>query len=184
MQHALAPNHAPTVGGGPGMADSHSTRRRYTPQVYKRRLAYEQRMEAFLGMHPTKAGKLLMRQLLLDLARRCGLGNCYRCGAPIADTRFALDHKQHWLWIDPARYWDLANVALSHPTCDRKAQRRMLERIGPNGTMRCTLCRECKPPDQFPAFIGGQVYPDGVRRHSRCHACRYAEKKARAARVQ
>ncbi len=131
--------------------------------------AYQYQLRQFLGVEPRSANATLARSFLLHLARLAGLGDCFRCGKPIDDA-YHLDHVKHWIGVDPALFWDVENVRLSHPRCNRHAQRKTLRRIGPDGTLLCTVCERFKLPEEFHRCKGGFM-----GRSSQCAVCRRAQ---------
>lgn len=98
-----------------------------------------EKKSAQLGMPFGTANGRLRKILLFDLAGKLGLTKCYRCSEEILDIEdFTIEHKNAWLDVDPALFWDLDNIAFSHLDCNIGAARRS----------RATVCHKCKknPP--------------------------------------
>jgi hypothetical protein len=76
-----------------------------------------------LGVTQGTAQFRLQRMLIFDFLQRLGLDTCFRCGNPLSKDDFDLDHKEPWLNVDPALYWDLKNVGFSHHSCNSSAHR-------------------------------------------------------------
>lgn len=135
-----------------------------------------------LGEDLRSAGYKLSRRLLLEYARRLGLGDCLRCGKPIEGDRYDLDHIEQWIDSDDPQglYWDLGNVRLSHPVCNRQAQRRWLQRQGSDGTLRCCGCQEFKPESDY-YVVARTGKPDNYCK--KCRSARGAEWKRRTDRT-
>jgi hypothetical protein len=72
---------------------------------------------ALLGMPYGTAEKHLRKALILELASQCGKNLCHQCRTEIqSPSELAIVHLQDWT-EDPARFWDLGNIALSHVSC-------------------------------------------------------------------
>lgn len=79
-----------------------------------------------LGMSLGKAQHQLRKSLLFNLAYRCGMGNCYRCGKPIETLReLSIEHKEAWLDSDDpvGLFFDIDNIAFSHLSCNSASTR-------------------------------------------------------------
>jgi len=79
-----------------------------------------------LGMSVATASGKLRKKLLYELARRCGLLVCFRCGEFISTIEeLAIDHKVPWRYSPHAKslFFDLENVAFSHTICNQEASR-------------------------------------------------------------
>lgn len=77
-----------------------------------------------LGMPIGTASGRLRKELLFQLARKCGLTNCFRCGKEIAMAEdLSIDHKKPWLHSEDPKglFFDLSNVAFSHKLCNSMA---------------------------------------------------------------
>lgn len=79
-----------------------------------------------LGMSQGRASGRLKKALMLQLARRLALDNCYRCSEIIdSPEELSIDHKEPWLDSDDpiTKFFDLDNVAFSHSSCNSAAAR-------------------------------------------------------------
>lgn len=76
-----------------------------------------------LGMVYGSAWNLLRKRILFKLVQDAGLDICFRCGLRIeTDDEFSIDHKEDWIDVDPALFWDLENIAFSHLKCNRPSR--------------------------------------------------------------
>ena len=72
-----------------------------------------------LGMHFSTAQARLDRMVLFQLVQATGRDTCFRCGSKIVRYQdLSTDHKEPWLRNSNAMFWDLANIAFSHKTCN------------------------------------------------------------------
>jgi len=77
---------------------------------------------ALLGISPSAATGRLRKAIILRLLQRLGEANCFRCSGKIDTPEdLTIDHKRNWLNADVALFWDLENIAFSHPRCNSKA---------------------------------------------------------------
>lgn len=77
-----------------------------------------------LGMPYGSAYSRLMRMVMFDLCKKCGLDVCYRCGEKIDDLKsFSVDHKKLWSHSDDPlnTFFDISNIAFSHFKCNSGA---------------------------------------------------------------
>ena len=67
---------------------------------------------------------------------------CFRCGGEMTRDDFSVEHKQHWMTAaDPkASFFDPANIAYSHFSCNTKFTSRNREHSYAKGCR----CDECK----------------------------------------
>jgi hypothetical protein len=82
------------------------------------------RKSELLGMPISTAGYRLARLILLDMARKLQLDNCYRCGEKIESVEtLSIEHKESWmLSATPYEtYFDLSNIIFSHVLCNSRA---------------------------------------------------------------
>ncbi len=106
-----------------------------------------------LGMNPSTANSRLNRDILFMLVIASG-HKCYRCGGELTRETFTIEHKEHWLDSeDPkAKFFDLANIAFSHHSCNSGASRQPSKRPLVHGTSqgydnhkcRCEPCKKAK----------------------------------------
>lgn len=79
-----------------------------------------------LGINFSTARNRLHKMILFHLAKRCNRDICFRCGKKIATVDgFSVDHKVPWQYQDNPKeqFFDLDNIAFSHPSCNQKASR-------------------------------------------------------------
>ena len=96
---------------------------------------------------------------LFHLARQLHLNRCHRCEQTIEPhDDLGIDHKEPWLDVSIARFWDISNIAFSHNGCNARARRSLagrkfgpspLRKIGPLGTSWCDRCNEFLPTAHF-----------------------------------
>ena len=82
------------------------------------------KMEDILGEKLSTAKSRLNRILIFELAKKCGLDKCFRCGELIDDLDdFTVDHKESWLLSNQASklFYDIENIAFSHGKCNYDA---------------------------------------------------------------
>ena len=112
---------------------------------------------AQLGMHHSKARNRLTRMILFELITRHGENGCYRCGEIISTVKeMSVEHKEAWLDVDPALYWDMSNIAFSHLSCNSASHRQPLRGQKPEPVLEptvtekeCSMCHVVKPAGQF-----------------------------------
>ena len=81
--------------------------------------AYRNRIGDYLGVDRGTAIRRLRKMILFDLLVRLGENKCFRCSELIHSIDdLTMDHKEPWLWVDPALFWDLNNVAFAHNKCN------------------------------------------------------------------
>jgi len=129
----------------------------------------------------------LDKHILFWLIKKAGLDTCYRCGQTIDRIEdLSTDHKEPWLDVDPALFWDVENnIAFSHRSCNYRAARptgwataeRLNEiridrhRDAPEGQAWCFGHKLYLARDQFGK---NKYFPSGVQRF--CIECRAAGK--------
>jgi len=109
--------------------------------VQQRRLA---KRKELLGMSFGTARARLERALLYEMAIKLGMDSCFRCSKKIESVaEFSIEHKIGWqLSSDPVQtYFDMANIAFSHRTCNSNAAQK---RILPHGVAKSRNCK-CAP---------------------------------------
>ena len=85
---------------------------------YQRRT---KKIEALLGDKLSTAKSRLNKLLMFELAKKCNMETCYRCGTEIETCEdFTIDHKESWLLSDePAKmFYSMDNIAFSHARCN------------------------------------------------------------------
>ncbi|WP_378954387.1 hypothetical protein [Pelosinus sp. sgz500959] len=85
---------------------------------YQRRT---KKIEAVLGDKLSTAKSRLNKLLMFELAGKCNMETCFRCGEKIDDFQdFTIDHKESWLLSDdPAKmFYSMENIAFSHAKCN------------------------------------------------------------------
>lgn len=88
---------------------------------YQRRT---KKIEDLLGEKLSTAKSKLNKLLMFELARKCHMDTCFRCGDKITDIAdFTIDHKESWILSDePAKvFYDIENIAFSHAKCNYEA---------------------------------------------------------------
>ncbi len=109
----------------------------------------------FLGINIHKANHRLTRRFIFHLAGRLRMLDCYRCHKPIATyEEMSIDHKEDWLKVDPALFWDVENLALSHKRCNKPRSRRGIpstKRVGSPDPLEawCTRHQKFLPVTTF-----------------------------------
>jgi hypothetical protein len=76
-----------------------------------------------LGLPFTTARLRLQRDIVFELAKRCQMDDCFRCGKKIERVEdMTIEHKTAWMSApDPvATFFDLENIAFSHSLCNTK----------------------------------------------------------------
>jgi len=98
------------------------------------------RIQQQLGMSHGAARNRLVNMLLFDMAKQLGEDTCYRCGNKIESIdEFSIDHIDWWEGLPDAetKFFDLGNIAFSHPACNRAYSRgNLVDRI----TVQCDYC--------------------------------------------
>lgn len=134
-----------------------------------------------LGMAFGTAMHRLRKLVLFALLQKYDEDTCCRCGQSIESAdELSMEHKEPWLGVDPALFWDLDNIGFSHLVCNIRSARRVSTRgqprpgyqpenkkIGPAGTTWCGSCKRFRPLSEFHV---DQSRWDGLR--NRCKACR------------
>ena len=74
-----------------------------------------------LGDKLSTAKSRLNKLLMFELAKKCNMETCFRCGEIIDNFQdFTIDHKESWLLSDePAKlFYSIENIAFSHAKCN------------------------------------------------------------------
>ena len=79
-----------------------------------------------LGMNTGTAQNRLVKDMLFKLIVDSGLNTCHQCGEAMCRDTFTIEHKVPWRNSDDAYniFFDLANIAFSHLSCNVGAARR------------------------------------------------------------
>jgi hypothetical protein len=88
---------------------------------YQRRT---KKIEELLGEKLSTAKSRLGKLLMFDLAKKCGMDTCFRCGEIIDNIEeFTIDHKESWLLSEePTKlFYSMENIAFSHAKCNYEA---------------------------------------------------------------
>lgn len=82
-----------------------------------------------LGMNYGTASNRLVKDLLFDFVSKAG-HVCFRCGQSMAREDFSIEHREPWLDADDpvSMFFDIANIAYSHKSCNYAAGRRPAKR--------------------------------------------------------
>lgn len=130
-----------------------------------------------LGMPFGTAMGRLRPKILFNLLKKYGDNICYRCNKKINKSEdLSIDHKQPWLYYpenDNRRFWHMSNIAFSHRRCNILSKRSSikLRKIGPTGTIWCSICKEFMPKNKF--------YKDKFRWHGYRNKCKECCEKER-----
>lgn len=82
------------------------------------------KIEELLGEKISTAKSRLNKLLMFELAKKCRMDTCFRCGEMIDNIEeFTIDHKESWLLSEePAKlFYDIENIAFSHGKCNYEA---------------------------------------------------------------
>lgn len=113
-----------------------------------------------LGMSYSTAMSRLERKVIFWLAQKVDLDVCYCCGKKIERPEdLSIEHKLPWLNIDPARFWDLNNIAFSHKKCNKRT---LL--LAPDGQAWCSGHKAFLPVEQFSKNL--------ARKNNLCQYCK------------
>lgn len=102
--------------------------------------------EEKLGMNDTRARKILNKDLLFHFAKQLNRGDCYRCGKEMKREDFTVDHIENWLNSDDpiSLFFDIDNIAFSHLSCNRSAQRTLISCPSLAAYKQGCRCDECR----------------------------------------
>lgn len=78
---------------------------------------------ALLGQSVSAAHRRLLRLVLFRELQISGRDKCYRCGKPMTEDNWSLEHKKSWQSSENPKesYFDLDNVTFSHHKCNSEA---------------------------------------------------------------
>ena len=88
---------------------------------YQRRT---KKIEELLGEKLSTAKSKLNKLLMFELAKKCNMDICFRCGEMITNIEeFTVDHKESWLLSDDSAklFYEMSNIAFSHAKCNYEA---------------------------------------------------------------
>lgn len=78
-----------------------------------------------LGMAAGTVNARLRKLILFSLVQKTGQDICFRCGSRIETVNeLSIEHKLPWLDVSIELFWDLANIAFSHLSCNVGSGRR------------------------------------------------------------
>ena len=100
-----------------------------------------QRKSDVLGMPFGTACNKLRRMVMFSLLQRHGENVCFKCGKQILKASdLSLEHKEAWQSAGSALFWDLDNIAFSHPQCNLRAG--VVRREIIDGKLWCSSCKQ------------------------------------------
>ena len=108
-----------------------------------------------LGMPYGTAGNRLRKLIMFHLLEKHGENVCLKCGKPIeTPDELSIEHIRPWQIDGPRLFWDIANIAFSHLTCNRQSVSKpgtgvKLRKVGPEGTAWCNRCKDFLPTEKF-----------------------------------
>lgn len=114
----------------------------------------QRRQAKQLGMPISTARAILCKEIMFQLARKCGMDKCFECGASIEHKdQLSIEHMEPWEGRKTSLYWEFENIAFSHSDCNRvrKHEKSSLRKVGPEGTSWCSACRRFLDKDSFHA---------------------------------
>jgi hypothetical protein len=122
-----------------------------------------------LGMPQGTASNRLRKMLLFRQLKKHNENTCVRCGKEIETVdELSVEHIKPWEGISADLFWNLDNVAFSHMKCNvphvRRGSNGQLRKVGPEGTIWCSSCREFLSVDRF--------YENKFRWHGHCNKCK------------
>jgi hypothetical protein len=87
----------------------------------------KEQQHEILGMPMSTAERKLRKSIIFELSRELGKNRCVFCGDLISDPDdLSMIHVEDWR-NDPAKFFDLTNVAFSHTTCKASQGKRQGE---------------------------------------------------------
>lgn len=157
----------------------------------KARKEADERYSHFLGMSIGKATRMLERSIILKLAQKCGMDNCFSCKEKILTIEdLSIEHKKPWYKKSVELFFDLDNIAFSHRKCNRPYERmgkKIVKLVEyPEGKAWCSSCQKFRDKEEF--HVNKSRW-NGLS--SRCKSCStihnkkiYSERKAKELQVQ
>ncbi len=111
----------------------------------------------------------LRKSVMFQLVQQTNRDVCFVCEEKIASPdEFTIEHKVSWLDNNTDLFWDLDNIAFSHPKCNKPDVSRRGRKIGPKGTAWCYSCKDFKSHAEFDKNISNWNGLD-----SGCKRCKY-----------
>lgn len=88
-----------------------------------------------LGMPFGTANARLRKMILFNLLKKHGENVCFRCDTHIyTAAELSIEHKEPWLDVDVALFWDVENIAWAHLSCNSGAARHAVAEV-------CYVCK-------------------------------------------
>lgn len=126
------------------------------------------RKTAQLGMDYGTATHRLRRAATWALLVALGRTSCFRCHTEMTVESYSLDHIEPWFDNDVSLFWDVANLAYSHQSCNSGAARQVRRNEVVDGQAWCGRCKSWKSALDFTGIHDLGDW-DGKRRS--CRAC-------------
>lgn len=114
-----------------------------------------ERYRDLLGMPLGQANFRLWKKAVWSLLEDLGRTACMRCGKPMSEQTYSIDHKEVWRGVSADLFWDMGNIGWSHHACNYEAARKVTPNPQPrrrviiDGKLTCTTCHETKPVEEF-----------------------------------
>lgn len=97
----------------------------------------------------------LWKKAVWGLLESLGMSDCFRCGSPMSEQTYSLDHRLVWRGVSADLFWDAENIGWSHHACNLEAARKVTPKPEPkrrvvvDGTLTCAACRKTKSAEYF-----------------------------------
>ena len=121
--------------------------------------SYAQNAKEQLGMALSTARSVLLKQIVFELAKKCGKNRCCRCKKIIKTVDdFAIHHIDPWLHKENATelFFDVKNIGFSHGRCNSAAARCRHTVKNKTGFKGVSFCRDKKRKKPYRASIRTQ----------------------------
>lgn len=83
----------------------------------------------------------LRKLILFSLVKETGRDECLRCGDRILTAEeLSIEHRDPWLHVDTALFWDINNISFSHRGCNTRGAARVPVAQRGYRTPGCRLC--------------------------------------------
>lgn len=105
-----------------------------------------------LGMPFGTAAGRLRKSIIMNLAQKLGLDNCFKCGELIDSLEdWSIEHKQSWYRANNPKesFFDLDNIAFSHIKCNVPDNHTSTRIVVPEGMAWCTYGKHVQPINLF-----------------------------------